>query len=42
MTVATPSTSQPRNLIDNLGAATGRMPDAATRRRMVDYIEALG
>ena len=42
VTVATPSTSQPRNLVDNLGAATGRMPDAATRRRMVDYIEALG
>ncbi len=42
VTVATPSTSQPRNVVDNLGAATGRLPDEAVRRRMVEHIEALG
>jgi len=42
VTAATPATSQPKNLIDNLGAATGRLPDEATRQRMIDYIETLG
>ena len=41
VTVATPATSQSRNLIDNLGAATGRLPDEAGRKRMVAHIEAL-
>lgn len=38
---ATPSTSQARNMIDNMGAALGRLPDAAGRQRMVAHIEAL-
>jgi len=42
VTAATPATSQPKNLIDNLGAATGRLPDEDARQRMIDYIEALG
>ena len=42
VTVATPSTSQPRNVVDNLGAATGLLPDAAARRRMADHVQALG
>ena len=42
VTVATPATSQPRNVIDNLGAATGRLPDEAGRRRMAEYIGTLG
>ena len=42
VTAATPATSQPRNLVDNLGAATGRLPDEAARRRMVAHIESLG
>jgi aryl-alcohol dehydrogenase-like predicted oxidoreductase len=41
VTAATPATSQPRNVIDNMGAATGRLPDEAGRRRMVAHIEAL-
>lgn len=41
VTAATPATSQARNLVDNLGAATGRLPDQAARRRMIEYIESL-
>ncbi|MBJ6979787.1 MULTISPECIES: aldo/keto reductase [unclassified Luteimonas] len=42
VTAATPSTSQARNMIDNMGAARGRLPDEAGRRRMVAHVEALG
>ncbi|MEN1944320.1 aldo/keto reductase [Luteimonas sp. MJ293] len=41
VTAATPATSNPRHMIDNLGAATGRLPDAATRQRMIEHIESL-
>jgi len=41
VTVATPATSRARHVIDNLGAATGRLPDQAARRRMIAYMEAL-
>ncbi|NYT26165.1 aldo/keto reductase [Alcaligenaceae bacterium] len=41
VTVATPATSRARHVIDNLGAATGRLPDQAVRRRMIEYIESL-
>ncbi len=41
ITVATPATSRVSNLIDNLGAGRGRLPDAATRERMSAYIDAL-
>jgi aryl-alcohol dehydrogenase-like predicted oxidoreductase len=41
VTVVTPATSQPRNMVDNLGAAVGRLPDAAMRRRMAQYADAL-
>lgn len=41
VTAVTPATSRPANLADNMGAATGRLPDAAMRKRMVDYMEAL-
>jgi len=41
VTAATPATSQPRNVVDNLGAASGRLPDEAGRRRMVAHIEAM-
>jgi hypothetical protein len=34
VTVVTPATSQARHLADNLEAGHGRLPDAATRRRM--------
>lgn len=42
VTVATPATSRPEHMIDNLGAATGRLPDAATRQRMIEHIDSLG
>ena len=41
VTVATPATSQARHMIDNMGAAMGRLPDAAMRRRMIAHIESL-
>ena len=41
VTVATPATSQARNVIDNLGAARGRLPDEPGRRRMFEHIRSL-
>jgi aryl-alcohol dehydrogenase-like predicted oxidoreductase len=41
VTVVTPATSQPRNMADNMGAAVGRLPDQAMRRRMAEYVDAL-
>ena len=41
VTATTPATSQARNMEDNMGGATGRLPDAAMRKRMADYIDAL-
>lgn len=41
VTAATPATSRPTNMADNMGAAIGRLPDEATRRRMVEYVAAL-
>lgn len=42
VTVAIPSTSKPANMRDNMGAALGRLPDDATRKRMVEYFESVG
>jgi aryl-alcohol dehydrogenase-like predicted oxidoreductase len=41
ITVVTPATSQPRNMADNIGGGIGRLPDAATRQRMAQYVDAL-
>ena len=41
VTVVTPATSKPKNMLDNIGAAIGELPDEATRRRMVELVEAL-
>jgi aryl-alcohol dehydrogenase-like predicted oxidoreductase len=41
VTVVTPATSQARHLADNLGAGAGRLPDAAMRRRMAEFVDAL-
>jgi aryl-alcohol dehydrogenase-like predicted oxidoreductase len=41
VTVVTPATSQPRHMVDNMGAAVGRLPDEAMCRRMVEYVDAL-
>lgn len=36
-----PGTDKPQYMVDNLKAGTGPMPDAAMRRKMVEYFEAL-
>ena len=41
VTCVTPATSKAKNMLDNLGAAYGELPDEATRRRMEQVIEAL-
>ncbi len=41
ITVVTPATSKARHLADNLGAGTGRLPDAALRVRMARFIDSL-
>jgi aryl-alcohol dehydrogenase-like predicted oxidoreductase len=41
VTVVTPATSKVGHLEDNLGAATGRLPDEAMRRRMAEFVDAL-
>lgn len=41
VTVVTPATSKPENMLDNIAAALGELPDEATRRRMVALVEAL-
>lgn len=41
VTCVTPATSKPRNMLDNIGAAYGELPDDATRRRMADFIDDL-
>ena len=40
-TAATPATSRAANMIDNLGAAMGRLPNADQRRRMIELVDAL-
>ena len=42
VTVAIPGTNNAEHMADNLGAARGRLPDAAMRDRMVDYVKGLG
>lgn len=41
VTVITPATSRAANMEDNLGAAMGRLPDAAMRQRMIAHVDAL-
>ena len=41
VTCAIPGTAKVEYLHDNLGAARGRLPDAALRRRMENFIESL-
>ncbi len=41
VTVVTPATSQAKNMLDNIGGGTGRLPDEATRKRMASFIDAL-
>lgn len=41
ITCITPATSKPKNMLDNIGAAYGELPDEATLKRMADYVDAL-
>ena len=41
VTAITPATSRPANMADNMGAAVGRLPDAAMRKRMIQLVEEL-
>jgi aryl-alcohol dehydrogenase-like predicted oxidoreductase len=41
VTVVTPATSKPRNMLDNLGGAVGDLPDEAMRKRMAEFVDAL-
>lgn len=41
VTVVTPATTSPEHMRDNMGAAGGRLPDEAERRRMIRFIEKL-
>ena len=39
VTCIIPATSNPKNLLDNLGAGNGKLPDEQMRRKMVEYFE---
>lgn len=41
VTTITPATSRPENMTDNIGGGIGRLPDEATRKRMIELVEAL-
>jgi aryl-alcohol dehydrogenase-like predicted oxidoreductase len=41
VTAITPATSRPGNMADNMGGAMGRLPDAAMRKRMIEFMETL-
>jgi len=41
VTCVIPATRNPDNLLDNMAAASGRLPDATMRRRMVQYMRSL-
>jgi diketogulonate reductase-like aldo/keto reductase len=41
VTCAIPATSVVEHVAENMGAARGRLPDAAMRRRMIAYVEGL-
>jgi aryl-alcohol dehydrogenase-like predicted oxidoreductase len=41
VTVVTPATSRAHHMADNMTAARGRLPDAAERKRMIDFVAGL-
>lgn len=41
VTAATPATSKPHHMVDNMGAAMGGLPDADMKKRMIAHIESL-
>jgi aryl-alcohol dehydrogenase-like predicted oxidoreductase len=42
LTAVIPGTAEPEHMQDNLGAGRGRLPDAAQRRRMIEFFDSLG
>jgi diketogulonate reductase-like aldo/keto reductase len=42
VTCAIPGTGNPRHMQDNLGAGTGKLPDAEQRKKMAEYFDAQG
>jgi len=41
VTAVLPATAKPQHLLDNMQAGLGRLPDAALRERMADYLQRL-
>jgi aryl-alcohol dehydrogenase-like predicted oxidoreductase len=41
VTVVTPATSNPTNMLDNIGGSVGRLPTAEHRKRMIALVDAL-
>jgi len=41
VTAVIPSTADPAHMTDNLGAMRGRLPDAAQRKKMVEFLQSL-
>jgi aryl-alcohol dehydrogenase-like predicted oxidoreductase len=41
VTTVTPATSKAHHMLDNMGAAFGRLPNAGEQQRMIEFIEAL-
>jgi aryl-alcohol dehydrogenase-like predicted oxidoreductase len=41
ITAATPGTSQAKHMLDNIGAAYGRLPNEETRKKMAQFVDAL-
>ncbi len=41
ITATTPATSQARHMLDNIGGGVGRLPDAAMRKRISDFVDQL-
>ncbi|TQE99857.1 MAG: aldo/keto reductase [Spiribacter salinus] len=41
VTCAIPATSRPEHMRENMGALSGPIPDAATRKAMIDYLDTL-
>jgi aryl-alcohol dehydrogenase-like predicted oxidoreductase len=40
VTCPIPATASAKHLADNLGAGRGRLPDEATRKKMIEYLDA--
>ncbi|HWI15668.1 MAG TPA: aldo/keto reductase, partial [Burkholderiales bacterium] len=41
VTAITPATSRVQNVVDNMGGGIGRLPDAATRKKMIELVDSL-